>query len=276
MIIQSAAEERPGGVRFVITLDEHLELVAQLAAQFGNDAFETPAPRDHFLYACRWHDKGWKDLDDNPPLDPATGLPYNLIETPIPIIALTGCRSPEYNEAHHAYCGLLDSMHIWGLYNGRYGLSDKVLIDHVPEKDRLTAETMLNTERQRQKRLTAVLAADPATAPWVEEARLFANYKALQFFDTFALYFNCTHPEGRGPGVFANVPRGPGDDVAISVRPLGDGAYGLAPYPFRDDGLEVSFTGRHLTPFAPDEAPDMAAVMRETPRARQSARLVAA
>ena len=280
MIIQSAAEERPGerpgGTRFVITLDEHLELVAQLAAQFGNDAFATPAPRDHFLYACRWHDKGWKDLDDNPPLDPATGLPYNLVETPIPIIALTGCRSPEYNEAHHAYCGLLDSMHIWGLYNGRYGLSDKVLIDHVPEKDRLTAETMLNTERQRQKRLTAVLAADPATAPWVEEERLFASYKALQFFDTFALYFNCLHPEGRGESTFTNVPRGPGDDIAISVRPLGDGVYGLAPYPFREDGLEVSFTGRYLAPFAPGAAPDMAAVMRETPRARQSARLVAA
>ena len=276
MIIQSAAEERPGDARFAITLDEHLELVARVAEQFGNDAFETPGPREHFLYACRWHDKGWKDLDDNPPLDPETGLPYNLVETPIPIIALTGCRSPEYNEAHHAYCGLLDSMHIWGLYNGRYGLSDKVLIDHVPEKDRLAAETMLNTERQRQKRLTDVLEADPETAPWVEHERLFANYKALQFFDTFALYFNCTHPEARGESSFAHVPRGAGDDVDIEVRPLGAGVYALDPYPFRDDGLDVWFTGRHLAPFAAGAAPDMAAVMRETPRERQTARLVAA
>ena len=133
MIIQTQAEERKDGARFAITLDEHLQLVAQLAENFGNDAFAQPEPRDYFLYACRWHDKGWKDLDDNPPLDPKTGLPYNLVETPIPIITLTGCRSPEYNEAHHAYCGLLDSMHIWGLYNGRYGLSDKVLIDIVPD-----------------------------------------------------------------------------------------------------------------------------------------------
>ena len=50
----------------------------------------------------------------------------------------------------------------------------------------------------------------------------------------------------------------------------------LDPYPFRDDGLEVSFTGRHLTPFGADDKPDMAAVMRETPRERQGARLVAA
>ena len=66
---------------------------SQFAENFGNDTFARPEPRDYFLYACRWHDKGWKDLDDNPPLDPGTGLPYNLVETPIPIITLTGCRS---------------------------------------------------------------------------------------------------------------------------------------------------------------------------------------
>ena len=276
MIIQTQAEERKDGARFAITLDEHLQLASQFAENFGNDTFARPEPRDYFLYACRWHDKGWKDLDDNPPLDPGTGLPYNLVETPIPIITLTGCRSPEYNEAHHAYCGLLDSMHIWGLYNGRYGLSDKVLIDIVPEQYRLAADTMLSTERQRQERLTAVLQDDPNTAPWVEEERLFANYKALQFFDTFALYFNCVHPEGRGESTFANVPRGVDDDVSVEVRALGDGVYSLDPYPFRDDGLEVSFTGRHLTPFGADDKPDMAGVMRETPRERQSARLIAA
>ena len=77
---------------------------------------------------------------------------------------------------------------------------------------------MLNTERQRQERLTAVLQDDPETAPWVEQEQLFANYKALQFFDTFALYFNCVHPEGRGESTFANVPRGVEDDVSIEVR----------------------------------------------------------
>jgi hypothetical protein len=276
MIVQSAPEGQESGPRFVMKLEEHLELVGQLAENFGNDAFETPGPREHFLYACRWHDKGWKDLDDDPPLDPKTGLPYNLVETPIPIITLTGCRSPEYNEAHHAYCGLLDSMHIWGLYNGRYGLSDKVLMDHVPEKDRLVAQSMLDTERQRQKRLTTVLEADPDTAPWVEEDMLFNNYKALQFFDTFALYFNCTHAEARGDATYANVPRSVGDDVDIKVRSVGEGTYSLDPYPFAEDGLEVSFAGRHLTPFAADDKPDMAAVMRQVPLERQTARLVAA
>ena len=75
-------------------------------------------------YVCRWHDRGWRDLDENPPLDPRTGLPYHLGETPIEITMLTSATSPHHNEAVHPYCGLLDSMHITGLYHGRYGLSD--------------------------------------------------------------------------------------------------------------------------------------------------------
>lgn len=276
MIVQSAPEGQRNGARFVIKLAEHLELVGQFAENFGNDAFRPPEPREEMLYACRWHDKGWQDLDDSPPLNPSTGLPYNLVETPVPVIVVTSSRSPEHNEAHHPYCGLIDSMHIWGLYNGRYGLSDKVLIDMIPDEHRLVVQTMLDTEHQRQHRLTARLAADPKTAPWVESGRLFTNYKLLQFFDTFALYFNCTHEAARGEATYDNVPRDVGDDVSIRIKPEGDGTYSLSPYPFREDGLEISFEGRYLAPFAANDKPDMAEVMRSTPVERQTARLVAA
>ena len=80
MIIQSAPEGRNDSRRFVISLEEHLELVGQLAENFGNDTFEKPEPRNEFLYACRWHDRGWRDLDLNPALNPETGLPYNLVD----------------------------------------------------------------------------------------------------------------------------------------------------------------------------------------------------
>ena len=276
MIIQSVPKGQEQGPRFAIKLEEHLELAGQFNEAFGNDRFKPPVPRDEFRYAVRWHDRGWKDLDDNPPLDPKTRLPYNLVETPIPVIALTGARSPEHNEAHSAYCGLIDSMHIWGLYNGRYGLSDKVLINMVPEEHKLIVATMLDTELQRQERLKAKLCADPDTATWVEEDRLFNNYKVLQFFDTFALYFNCVHQEARGETTFLNVPRDIGDDVEIRVRPEGGETYSLSPYPFREDGMEIWFNGRYLTPLPEGQEPNMAETMRCTPTERQSARLVAA
>ena len=276
MIIQSAPEGQESGKRFVMKLAEHLELAGQFAENFGNDTFAQPEPREEFLYVCRWHDKGWQDLDDNPPLDPDTGLPYNLVETPLPIILLTSARSPEYNEAHHPYCGLIDSMHIWGLYNGRYGMSDKKLINMIPDEHRMLADGMLNNEFQRQQRLKATLGEDSRTAGWVEEGPLFSNYKVLQFFDTLALYFNCSHAGARGEAEYENVPLDSETDTTITIRPANGDAYSLDPYPFRESGLEVSFQGRYLSPVQADAKPDMAAVMRDTPLERQRYTLVAA
>ena len=276
MIIQSAPEDDTSGKRFVMKLAEHLELVGQFAENYGNDTFAAPEPREEFLYVCRWHDKGWQDLDENPPLNTETGLPYNLVETPLPVIFLTSARSPEHNEAYHPYCGLIDSMHIWGLYNGRYGMSDKVLIDMIPDEHRMLADGMLNNEFQRQTRLKATLGADPSTAAWVKEEALFANYKILQFFDTFALYFNCTHAAARGEASFENVPLDSATDTTVTVRAVGDDTYSLDPYPFRESGIEVSYAGRYLAPMDAGADPDMAAVMRDTPIERQSATLIAA
>jgi len=275
VIIQSAPIERDGDRRLVIKLDEHLQLAAQLSVNFGNQEFASPEPRKEFLYTCRWHDRGWQDLDENPPLDPRTGLPYNLGETPISIVMLTSATSPHHNEAVHPYCGLLDSMHVYGLYNGRFGMSDWVGIDAVGADDKPMVETMLRLEFGRQQRLRAKLEANPATAEWVEEDRLFANYKLLQFFDSFALYFQMTDASRRRQATFPSVPRGVGDDADIEVRPEGTATYSLAPYPFGPDPLQVWYDGRLLSPWRDGEEPDMAAVMRDTPTERESVTLVA-
>jgi len=276
MIIQSPPCNENENRRFVIKLAEHLELVGQLAETYGNSEFEIPAPREEFLYVCRWHDKGWQDLDDNPPLDRDTGLPYNLVETPLPIIILTSARSPEHNESVSPYCGLIDSMHIWGLYNGRYGMSDKVLIDIVPEEYKLLAKSMLENEFQRQNRLKAKLSSDPQTAAWVEDSALFMNYKILQFFDTLALYFNCTHGSQREQAKFSNVPQNKLSDATITISPVDEFTYSLDPYPFRNDNMEIVFNGRYLDPIDPDTKPDMAMIMSETPTESQRAILVRA
>ncbi len=104
---------------------------------------------------------------------------------------------------------------------------------------------------------------------------LFSNYKLLQFCDTLALYFNLTHEEARGETSFPNVPADVGEDVSVAIRPLDGGTYGLAPYPFREDGFEAYFEGRYLAPYAPDSEPDLADVMRNTAVERQTIRFEA-
>jgi hypothetical protein len=268
MIVQSAPDGEP---RLVITMAEHTAFAAKAARAFGNDRFEPVAPADEVLYMVEHHDAGWRELDREAPFDDATGLPYNLVETPFERIIKTSAASPEFNSRRHAYCGLLSSMHSWGLYNGRYGLSDRVLLDSLAQANRAAADRMLDGEIERQNRLKAELADDPATAPWIAEDHLMQNYKQLQFFDTLALYFNCKHEDAREPGAFEHVPMDARQDTTIEIEPRGAARYRLAPYPFADDEIELSFTGRYARPAAGADAPDLAAA----PTSAQSVTFVA-
>ena len=275
MILQSAQLGRDGGPQFVIKQTEHGALCGQFASAIGNDRFNPPVPRDEVVYVITHHDNGWIDADENPLLDPGTRLPYNVLDTPRSVLFGTSRRSPDFNERYHPYCGLISSMHSWGLYNGRYGLSDKILVDFIEAEYRVEMQIMLDAELARQERLKAQLAADPRTAPWIQSDRLFSNYKLLQFCDTLALYFNLTDEKARGETSFPNVPAAVGDDVSVAIRPRGGGTYSLLPYPFREDGLEASFAGRYLKPYPQDTEPDLADVMRNTPVERQTIRFVA-
>ncbi len=66
MIVQAPAAGQTDPKRFVMKLDEHLQLASQFGHHFGNDGFEQPHPREQFLYVTRNHDRGWRDLDENP------------------------------------------------------------------------------------------------------------------------------------------------------------------------------------------------------------------
>jgi hypothetical protein len=220
------------------------------------------------------HDVGWRELDANAPANPDTGLPYHLVETPFEWIVQTSSRSPEWNSEHHPYGGLLSSMHSWGLYNGRYGMSEMVLLDTLAEENRESADRMLEGERARQEALKARLADDPETAPWIEAEHLFQNYKQLQFFDTLALYFNCTAEGSRKPATFSHVPRTRSDDTDVSIRPVGECVYALTPFPFGGDEIEVGFTGRYLTPRKCRPGDTLGAELDNREKVRRGVRLV--
>ncbi len=203
MIIQTAPTGQP---RLAIMMYEHTALSHQFARTFGNEKFEPLSPAEPMYYIVLHHDAGWAGFDRNPATDPNTGLPYNLIDTPTEHITLTSRLSPEFNQRQHPYSGLISSMHSWGLYNGRYGLSSMVLIDKIPPERRPLADAMLAGELERQKRLKAEIANDPETSSWLDERHVFQNYKQLQFVDTLALYFNRTHPSRTGRGQIRACP----------------------------------------------------------------------
>lgn len=272
MMIQTAPQDAP---RFAIKMDEHTALAGQFAEAFGNERFEPLEPRELLLYMIAHHDKGWVDFDAAPKTDPKTGLPYNLVDTPAEDITRTSAGSPDFNEKRHPYCGLLSSMHSWGLYNGRYGMSDKVLIDSIPAQERHLADRMLEGELKRQQRLKAQLADDPQSAAWIENGHLFQNYKQLQLFDTLALYFNRTHEGARGETRFERVPMNAREDVSITLRPVSPGVYALSPYPFRASPAQFRFCGRYIRPSERGAHTDWSSVFARAPLEWQAFTLIA-
>jgi Protein of unknown function (DUF3891) len=271
MIIQTAPAGKP---RLAIMMHEHTALSGQFARAFGNDRFEQVAPNDLMFHVVSHHDAGWAEFDRDPVTDPKTGLPYNLVETPAEHITVTSRRSPDFNERQHPYCGLMSSMHSWGLYNGRYGLSNMVLIEVIPPQDRALAKRMLDGELERQARLKATIAQEPQVAAWLDEKHLFQNYKQLQFFDTLALYFNRVHPSERAEQKFEYVPLNAREDVSVTIRPRAAGVYEMSPYPFAANSAEFAFAGRPIEPGPPPRG--WSSVLRATPTEWENFRLVAA
>jgi hypothetical protein len=269
MIIQNASAGQP---QFVIRQVDHAQVSGRYAASFGNDTFAPLEPKELMVFVAAHHDEGWAEADATPPRDPQTDLPYQFTEMPRPLVVPVHARSPEFNERHHPFCGLLASMHSWGLYHGRYGLAERATIDSIGPADKPALLAMLQGELARQARLQTQLAADPATRAWADDSMLFNCYQQLQFFDTLSLYFCMGDPAAPRPAVFRRVPLAVGMDVTITVRPLRSGFYSLSPYPFAADFLEVKLTGRYMLPVPPQA--DLAAVLDETPEEAQTFTLV--
>jgi len=273
MIIQTAPAGTP---RLAIMMHEHTALCGQFARAFGNATFEPLAPLDLMVYVIAHHDAGWTEFDRDPVTDGKTGLPYNLIETPAAYITVTSRLSPEFNERQHPFCGLISSMHSWGLYNGRYGLSKHVLIKQFPEEDRPLAERMLDGELARQKRLKEEIGKDAKLAGRLDEKKLFQNYKQLQFIDTLALYFNRVHRSERAEQTFEHVPRTAEDDAAVTIKPVEAGVYALAPFPFAPHNAEFAFAGRHINPRGHEREGHWTELLRRAPTEWERFQLVPA
>ena len=261
MIVQTAAK---GAGNVVIPMREHGRFAGKLARAFGNEGFATLRPFELLVDFVDHHDDGWDVVDPTIGQDIRTGLPYSLVSTPLKDLLKTGAHGPNLNEARHRYAGLLSSMHTVGLYTGRYGLSDKVLIDKLADDEKPPVLALLEAEKARQTRLTRDLEEDPVFCEWVREPVLMHQYKALQFFDTLALYFHMTHDESRTEAAFANVPRAVGDDVTVTLKRLAPQVYELKPFPFRSDPFEVSYEGKLLAP--QPFGVDIGARLHEAPR----------
>jgi Protein of unknown function (DUF3891) len=234
--------------------------------------FEPPFPRDLVIYIIANHDAGWIAFDRDPITDPGTGLPYTVFATPALHILPTSRGSPDFNQRHHH--GLLSSMHTWGIYNGRYGFTGAGRLNRISLDDRPAVDAMLAVELERQASLKAKLGASTETASWIEECRLFQNYKLLQFCDLLAIYYNTTHAEQRSKQMFTHVPISRDRHATVTICPKSPGIYALSPFPFAAEGAEFAFAGRSVFPGQHEREGGWAGILARAPTEWEAFRLV--
>jgi hypothetical protein len=62
-----------------MTQHDHARLAADLLSHWTADGFPNHPRRDALLLAAREHDNGWRDIDDGPAFDSASGAPLDFI-----------------------------------------------------------------------------------------------------------------------------------------------------------------------------------------------------
>jgi len=102
-------EEREGWL--LINQYDHAVLSGQIMDYWGNDAFESPDPRDEVLFAITEHDNGWREWDSYPRVNTQTRFPMNFMEMDFPDQKIIWKRSYERFSSDHPYASALIALH---------------------------------------------------------------------------------------------------------------------------------------------------------------------
>ncbi|MBI4505413.1 MAG: DUF3891 family protein [Chloroflexi bacterium] len=230
------------GQLLIVLQTDHGRQCAAFVRHWGDGSCDAPAPREPLLLAAAEHDNGWAEWEAAPPLDPATGQPWQFTELPSDQHIALYRRGIARSAAQDPYGGLLVSMHGVGLYNDRYGTWPRPVTRDLSADQQALVAAYVAEQQALQARLRAAAARDARHAPFASDAAVWHNYKLLQLWDRLSLQFcwrGCTS------GTIAPAPlRAGAPDVALVCEGDGEATLRLSPYPFDRSPLPLPVTAR--------------------------------
>lgn len=246
----------------VVTQPAHAWLSGQLARAWGNERFGSFEPHEEVCLASEQHDCGWHEWEMAPTLDPLTGLPHQFDEMPLREHLSVWPAGVQMIGGMSRYAGLLLCLH--GLW----------LRERNPEpkdpREQHTVRGFVECQRLARDTLLKELRRDPACAPHCTEAAIARNRALISAWDWLSLGL-CMRSSGEW--LATDVPEAEGR-CTLSLTPEGDSGFRwrVAPWPFREERLDVFCEGRRLAgTFRDVEA--MRAALAAAPRVRLVFRL---
>jgi hypothetical protein len=251
------------GQLLLIRQTDHAALAGTFAEHWGNAAFAVPSPRDPLITAAVHHDDGWLLWEAQPRIDPATRRPYQFTAMPITEHLRFYRAGIDHVLARAAYAGLLTVMHLAGLYQMRFGTEQPIKTRMLSADEERVQRQMLAELQNQQEELCRDLPRQGVPADWLQERRLWCNYKLLQVFDRLSLYFCMAPPR---PASLAPVPVDyEGGETQLTLRPTGEHTVALAPYPFDRSPLPLSVRARVVLDRDYDSDDDFRAAFKAAP-----------
>ena len=229
---------------WLVTHPEHARLAGCFAEHWGNALFSSPEPRASVLLGIARHDDGWAARDAMPHITRA-GLPsafstdlvgkYAAFEE-IDLVDYLVVRERAVAEVagRDAYAALLISMHTYNLLTDRADRSTIVplqlpLLDAFLERQRALQQALQSTLGEQSR----------SQLDGIED-----NFRLLQATDNLSL-LACT--DYGGPATLLHPLRLlDGEAAPVEVDALGQRAFRLRPWPFREDRLQIHFASRFV------------------------------
>lgn len=214
----------PSGGLFLIPQTDHSRFVGQLAAHWGNRAFEAPRPYDSVVRAATFHDYGWLRYETSPLIHPESGEPYPFLQVPMTDAQLGSYQwALDWMADIDPYAGLIISMHRTGLWTGRYQT-----IKHPTGRYNLT--TLSPQIQAFIARNEAWQARQRAT---LDAKGVMTNYRLMQVWDILGLYFCCQELDADHIEPVPVSYAGADDEgVRLAMTPAGPRRAAFDPYPF--------------------------------------------
>jgi hypothetical protein len=248
----------PGGW-LLVSHQEHALLAGRFAAQWGNEDFAAPEPREAIVTAVARHDDGWIGRDAAPSVTPE-GLPSAFSQELVGTYAAfeevgladylrVRGEATEAVARDNPYAAILISMHTVNL------LTQQMDPATLGPEGRDLHHTFVEGQRRRQAELRAKLALDVAWRPFLEDAVLERAFRFLQCCDNLSLLCCARFPR---PATLRHAhPDRLGRPVEFHFQPLNGGhLFRVHPSPFAPGEMKVRVPGRYVRGerFASDSA----------------------
>lgn len=240
----------------IVAQTEHANQVGRMATQWGNEAFDIPAPSAPCITAAYLHDNGWWEWDLSPELE--NGGPVNLFNVPPEQWTRFYTNGIDTAIEVNPYAGFLVSMHGVGVRRQRYGTHPS-----MPSYEQQYATFIAEQERLQQELLDALRSSerygvhvDSAVARFVTSLHdsgdadgydgnlpaIWTHYKLLQAWDRISLH--CCLTDLSADETIHPVPVGEDSDVELILSPVDETTVRIDPYPFSSAPLTVPVRGR--------------------------------